>query len=271
MSEQARAPEWSDQWTRFHDDERFLFDDWIAPATLADFVGRDVLEGGCGGGQHTAFVAAVARSVTAVDRNTAELAEARHPGLENVKWVDADLATMDLGRTFDVVFSIGVLHHTDDPDRSFENLFRHLRPGGRMIVWVYSAEGNALVRWLVEPARRLFLRHLPRGVLEFLSRLLTASLYPWVHTVYRIPWLSFLPYYDYFRNFRRLSFERNVLNVFDKLNAPQTRFVTADRAARWMSDDRFLSGSVSIRHYRGVSYSLGGIRREGGMAPGDQR
>jgi SAM-dependent methyltransferase len=269
--EQGRSPEWHDQWSRFQDDERFLFDDWIAPATLADFAGRDVLEGGCGGGQHTGFVAPVARTVTAVDRNTAELAKARHPELANVVWLDADLATMDLGRTFDVVFSIGVLHHTDDPDRSFENLFRHLRPGGRMLVWVYSAEGNAPVRWLVEPARRLLFRHLPRGVLDLLSRLLTASLYPWVHTVYRIPFLSFLPYFEYFGNFRRLSFERNVLNVFDKLNAPQTRFITAARAARWMSGDRFRPDTISVRHYRGVSYALGGIRREDADAGGEPR
>ncbi len=168
---------------------------------------------------------------------------------------------MDLGREFDAVVAIGMIHHTDDPDRTFDNLARHCRPGGRIVVWAYSAEGNALARGLVEPLRKLFLRRLPRRALVWLAGALTALLYLPVYTVYRLRLFSFLPYYDYFRNFRRLSFRRNMLNVFDKLNAPQTHFITRQRCERWLAADRFDPESVSIRHYAGVSYSLTGIRR----------
>lgn len=156
---QPKSDEWLTQWTMFSDEERFLFEEWIAPATIENFRGKDVLECGCGGGQHTRIVAEVAASVTAVDLNTAELARQRNSGMTNVTFVDADLAAMDLGRQFDVVFCIGVIHHTDDPDRTFANISHHLKPGGRIIVWTYSAEGNALVRWLVEPARKIGRAH----------------------------------------------------------------------------------------------------------------
>jgi SAM-dependent methyltransferase len=53
---QAKQAEWHDQWSRFEDAERFLFDEWIAPRTIDDFAGKTVLECGCGGGQHTAVV-----------------------------------------------------------------------------------------------------------------------------------------------------------------------------------------------------------------------
>jgi len=53
----------------------------------------------------------------------------------------------------------------------------------------------------------------------------------------------------------------NVLNVFDKLNAPQTVFTTAAKCRQWMSDDRFEPGSISIRPYKGVSYSLSGVKQ----------
>jgi SAM-dependent methyltransferase len=207
------------------------------------------------------MMAEVAKSVTAVDLNTADLALERNRRFENVRFVSADIASMDLGERFDAVVCVGVIHHTDDPDRTFVNLYRHLRPGGRMVLWTYSAEGNALVRHGVEPVRKLLLRRLPRPALVWLSRAITASMYPVVHTVYRLPFLRALPYYEYFGNFRRLSYSRNVLNVFDKLNAPQTVFTTAAKCRDWLNEERFEPGSISIRPYKGVSYSLSGVRR----------
>jgi len=132
-----------------------------------------------------------------------------------------------------------------------------------VIVWTYSAEGNALMRLLVEPARKLLLRHLPRRQLAGLAWLLTAALYPLVYTIYRVPALRFLPYFEYFCNFRRLAFERNRLNVFDKLNAPQTRFTTYETCRRWLDPARFEPDSISIRRYAGVSYSLVARKRGG--------
>src|SRR5687767_9482620 len=115
----------------FEDHERFLFEDWIHPATLSDFSGKDVLECGCGGGQHTSLVATYARSVTAVDLNTSDIARQRNQGLSNVTFIEADIATMNLGQQYDVVFCIGVIHHTDDPDATFTNIYRHCKLGGR--------------------------------------------------------------------------------------------------------------------------------------------
>jgi SAM-dependent methyltransferase len=168
---------------------------------------------------------------------------------------------MQLQEQFDVVFSIGVIHHTDDPDRTFDAMYRHCRPGGLVIVWTYSAEGNALVRFGVEPLRRLLFRHLPSKALVRISELMTLALYPAVYSVYLPSVTSFLPYHAYFKNFRRLGFRRNVLNVFDKLNAPQTHFTTAEHGRRWFNDSRFEASSISIRRYAGVSYSLSGVKR----------
>lgn len=259
---QGPSTEWHEQWSMFHDRAEFLFHEWIAPVTLEDFRGLDVLEGGCGGGQHTALLATVARSVTAVDLNTIDLAARFNQNAANVELVAADLGTMRLGRDFDRVISIGVIHHTDDPDRTFDTLYDHLKPGGRMVIWTYSFEGNALVRRGVEPARRVLLSHLSRRSLLAISKLVTGALYLFTHTIYRLPFLFFLPYFEYFANFRRLSFERNVLNVFDKLNAPQTHFTTRATAERWFSAERFEADSLSIRRYAGVSYSLSGIKRK---------
>lgn len=260
---QKKSGEWLEQWRMFRDDERFLFEEWIAPAACEDFRDKTVLECGCGGGQHTSFIAPLAKRVVAVDLNTVEVARERNKDFRNVTFVEGDIATGDFGGPFDVAICIGVIHHTDDPDAAFANIYRHCRPGGKIIVWTYSAEGNALVRFIVEPARKLFLRRLSRKTLRALSGIVTAMLYPVVYTIYRFRAFRSLPYYEYFGNFRRLSFERNLLNVFDKLNAPQTKFTTAEKCREWFSENRFEPDSISIRKYKGVSYSLVGVKRNG--------
>jgi SAM-dependent methyltransferase len=255
---QQRQPEWAWQWSRYEDAESFLFLDWIHPHTLEDFRGRRVLDAGCGPGHHVRLVAPLAREVVGLDLNTSEIARRRLADVPNVTLVAADVATYRPAAPFDVVYCVGVIHHTDDPDATFRNLVGMCRPGGLLLLWCYSDEGNALVRRVVEPVRRVVLRHWSRRAVDRLARVLTALLYPVVHTVYRLP-LRGLPYYEYFANFRRLGFARNALNVFDKLNAPQTHFISRSRVERWFGGGRF--DDVSITSYRGVSWRASGTLR----------
>ena len=76
--DQVKQTEWFWQWKTLQDEELFLFLEWIYPNTLEDFRNMDVLEGGCGGGQHTSFIAPYAKSITAVDLNTVEIAIQRN-------------------------------------------------------------------------------------------------------------------------------------------------------------------------------------------------
>jgi len=256
--QQKKQSEWHEQWSMLQDDELFLFKDWILPVKLEDFGGKEVLECGCGGGQHTSYVAPFAGHHTAVDLNTADLARERNLKFNNITFVEADIGTMDLGKKFDFVFSIGVVHHTDDPDKTFRNMMQHTKPGGKTIVWVYSKEGNAMVEYGVEPLRKLFLRHLSRKALLGLSKFITALLYPFVYTIYLLP-LRFLPYYEYFGNFRKLTFYRNTLNVFDKLNAPQVDFISYERIKKWFSESEY--EQISITPYKGVSWRGSGVKK----------
>jgi len=126
-----------------------------------------------------------------------------------------------------------------------------------MIVWVYSHEGNGLVRAVIEPLKRHVYGRWPKPVLLALARLLTALLYVPVYSLYLLP-LRVLPYWRYFRNMRRLGFERNVLNIFDKLNAPQTVFLRRKEVAEWFARD---FTDVHLSPYVGVSWRASGTRR----------
>jgi SAM-dependent methyltransferase len=258
MEQQKKQNEWLEQWKMLQDDELFLFKDWIAPVTLDEFRGKEVLECGCGGGQHTSFVSPYVSKIWAVDLNTTEVARERNRDNHNITFIEADIAKMDLGRQFDIVFSIGVVHHTDDPDKTFENMKKHTRKGGKTIVWVYSKEGNWMVEKMVEPVRKAFLTRMSRKGLLSLSRITTFFMYLPIYTVYLLP-LRFLPFYEYFQNFRKLSFYRNTLNVFDKLNAPQVDFVSRERIGKWFNESEY--ENVHINSYKGVSWSGSGIKK----------
>lgn len=247
---QQRQDEWAWQWSAYDDRVEWLLRDWIHPNRLEDLAGKLVLDAGCGHGAHAALAARHGARVVAVDLNTSALARERRADA-GVEFVDGDIARFDDGRRFDAVMSVGVVHHTDDPDRTVAHLKDLLKPGGRLILWVYAHEGNALNRWLVEPAKSLVLRRLPRPALAALAHLLTVLLTPVVYSVYRLP-LPFLPYYEYFANWRRLSYSRNHLNVFDKLNAPVTHFIRRERAEAWVRG----MADVHISPYVGVSWRV---------------
>jgi SAM-dependent methyltransferase len=259
--QQTRQDEWHYQWANYETTTDFLFYEWIYPRTLEDFRGRRVLDAGCGPGHHVRLVASVAASVVGVDLNTSDLAQEKLAGLENVTIAQGDIAVYQPETPVDVVYCVGVIHHTDDPDRTFENLKRMCRAGGLLIVWCYSREGNELVWRFVEPLRKHILRRMSRRAVAAISDVITALMYPIVFTVYRLP-LPMLPFYEYFQDFRRMSFRRNMLNVFDKLNAPQTDFIARERIERWFNAEDF--EDVSITSYRGVSWrGSGRVRLHG--------
>lgn len=253
---QKKQTEWHKQWSLVQDHEIFLFKEWIFPVTLEDFKDKEVLECGCGGGQHTSFIAPYAKEIVSVDLNTTDLARERNKQSKNITFIEDDIATMDLKRQFDIVFSIGVVHHTDNPDKTIENLKRHVKPGGKLILWVYSEEGNFMVKNIVEPIRKRFLISMSKEKLLMLSKMICALMYIPIYTFYLLP-LRFLPYFQYFQNFRRLSFYRNILNIFDKLNAPQVQFINKSRIMQWFDDVCFETRTITF--YKGVSWTGVGI------------
>ncbi|MEQ1849565.1 MAG: class I SAM-dependent methyltransferase [Candidatus Peribacteraceae bacterium] len=255
---QQKQDQWAWQWDHVDYDNEWLFRDWIAPNTIDYFQGKTVLDCGAGSGQHFDMVAPKARSIMAVDLNISGRAKERAAAHTNVTLKEADLAAMDLGSSFDIAYCIGVLHHTDDPHATFANIKKHVAPGGRLILWVYSKEGNALNQYVLEPIKTLFVRWLPRRIVLGIAWILTALLTIPIYTIYLLP-LRFLPFYEYFQNWRKLSFRMNMLNVFDKLNAPQTWFLTEQDLRKLFNEQEFTD--IHISPYRGVSWRGSGTKR----------
>ena len=112
---------------------------------INDVENPNILVGGCGTGQHSIGTAAkfASSTVLAVDLSLASLAYAKRKteelSVRNVEYMHADILGLGkLDRQFDIVESVGVLHHMDDPMAGWRVLTDCLKPGGVMKVGLYS-------------------------------------------------------------------------------------------------------------------------------------
>ena len=102
-----------------------------------------ILDIGCGTGQMSLYLARGRRLVIGADlaRKSLELgaAAAHRFQLSRVFFVETDLHCPGLQeRSFDVVYSAGVLHHTPDPRTSFIRIAQLARPGGLIVLGLYN-------------------------------------------------------------------------------------------------------------------------------------
>ena len=118
----------------------------------AEYKNRRILDCGCGTGEFSCWYAAQGSRVTAVDLSDPSLEHAREYadqyGLsDRVEFVKMSVLDLDFpDDTFDLVYSYGVLHHTPDPLRGLDNMVRVCKPGGVVVVSVYSRYSRLIHR-----------------------------------------------------------------------------------------------------------------------------
>jgi SAM-dependent methyltransferase len=106
---------------------------------------EEVLIAGCGTGQHAFRIRQCfpAARILAVDISLASLAYARRKtreeGLRNIDYAQADILQLaTIGRSFDRIEAVGVLHHLADPKAGWRVLLSLLRPNGEIRIGLYS-------------------------------------------------------------------------------------------------------------------------------------
>lgn len=233
-------------WRRFariySDPRDFL--DWIKPVRPDFFLGKRVLDAGCGQGMHARFAAEFgARQVVAFDLSPAvEVARQNVEGYPEVHVVQADIYYLPFRPGFDYVYCIGVLQHLPDPLKAFLNLAYLLDEGGCLSIWVYGYEGTEVVRYLVDPVRRVTSRLplpliyagtlWPTAMIYILSRIIAGVGNRKVNEMTgrllrKIPLAAYLSYMAQF-NFTYLH-----NSIFDQLIAPITRYFRKEEVEAW--------------------------------------
>ncbi len=127
LAGEAYAESFGRQWNRYDvartDEDEATFEAKTG-VHLRELAGLRVLDAGCGGGRYSRLVGDHGANVLGVDLSTAvDKASSLCVELPNVQIAQADLLDLPVAESaFDLVFSIGVLHHTPDPRRAFAQI-----------------------------------------------------------------------------------------------------------------------------------------------------
>src|SRR5581483_3202812 len=105
-----------------------------------DFAGKVVLDVGCGMGRYAEVITRWGAHVVGIDLSRAVEAAARNLADREATIIQADVFKLPFAPgSFDMIYSLGVLHHTPDCEKAFKQLPRLLKPGGQIAIWLYSA------------------------------------------------------------------------------------------------------------------------------------
>jgi SAM-dependent methyltransferase len=108
--------------------------------TREDLAGKLVLDVGCGMGRYAEVATRWGARVVGIDLSRAVEAAARNLKDREALVLQADVFSLPFApESFDLIYSLGVLHHTPNCEQAFKKLPALLKPGGRIAIWLYSA------------------------------------------------------------------------------------------------------------------------------------
>jgi SAM-dependent methyltransferase len=262
LSERTIA-DFGEQWTRFTDNEGFygsgeLLADICGPLLApAEIRGRRVAEIGSGTGRVVRMLLeAGAAHVVAVEPSAAFEVLCRNVAGDRARAeclrITGDRLPSDL--QLDLILSIGVIHHIPDPAPVIRAAHAALRPGGRMLVWLYGREGNGAYLAFTQSMRRLTTR-MPHGAVLAVARLLRAALVPYMTLCRTLP----LPLAGYLtRVFHRMGPTKQTLIIYDQLRPAYARYYSRSEAMAVLADHGF--SDVRLHHRHGYSWTVIGTK-----------
>lgn len=202
---------------------------WTGHLKPADWKGQTFLDVGCGMGRNSYWPMTYGASggvAVDVDKRSLRAAQRTLNLYPNVKVEERSAYDLGFEARFDIVFSIGVVHHLEFPETALAEMVRAAKPGGKVLIWVYGLENNRWIVRFLNPLRRALFSRLPIGLVHHLSLYPAAIL--WV--VLRLG----IQRTEYLRLLRRLDFAHLRSIVFDQMLPKIANYWPKDVVARLM-------------------------------------
>jgi tetratricopeptide (TPR) repeat protein len=139
----------------------------------------DILVAGCGTGQHSIFVSKryTDCEVLAIDLSLSSLAYAKRKTAElaynNINYMQADILDLEsFDKKFDLIESIGVLHHMKNPLDGWAVLTNKLKLGGLMKIGLYSKIARENIQQIRDQISEQNIRNIRAEMLDFRQKIL---------------------------------------------------------------------------------------------------
>ena len=128
--------------------EKGKYINYIKKITSPELIEKDIkkiLIAGCGTGRHPINIALMDPSIDiyALDLSKKSLAygyrKSKEMNISNIRWMHGDILHLkSIKDNFDVIESIGVLHHMENPKQAFDILTDILNPNGLLRIGLYA-------------------------------------------------------------------------------------------------------------------------------------
>ncbi len=241
------------EWRTFHDYDLKNFESLLSPLSASEFKNRRVLDAGCGAGRHAKASADFgAQMVFGIDISYAvDAAYLNTKQYPQICIVQGDLYHVPfMEKSFDIIYSIGVLHHLPEPVRGFKSLAPLLDAGGTLTFWVYSSQRKTSRR-MIEAFRKIT-KHLPHPLLKAVSFLCAVLDFFFFIKPYQLlsknkALESFLKARVPSRivDYARYDFYVTYVDWIDRLVAPVSHYHSGEELSQWFSDAGFSNFQVT--------------------------
>ena len=206
----------------------------VGDALWNELAGKHILECGCGAGRFSEVLLSRGGHVTSIDLSDAVEANAENcPQGERHRVAQADIMNLPfIAGQYDVVFCLGVIQHTPNPEATIASLYEQVRPGGYLIIDHYRYTSALQLFTNIAPYYHLYFRRLPPEKGITYTESLVKFFFPLHRMVHRIGGRSRIfarllsrvsPVYCYYHTCPQLSdrlqFEWALLDTHDRLTS----------------------------------------------------
>ena len=196
--------------------------------------GRSLVDIGCGNGVLTSGIAEFGMETYGIDVSlSVERAYEFNQNI-NAQFLQADLQNPPFANgTFDIVYSTGVIHHTNNTELSFSCISPLLKPSGRLYIWLYKPEKDFRHNFLIS------------------LRKITNKMPIWMQYVFYLTCLVPQGMIKEIIRGKKITWREQLINYFDVLS-PEFRYEhTPEEVTLWYLKRNFSNINITIKEYLG--------------------
>ena len=237
-----------------------------APLLPKDFLGKVVVDLGCGYGRHSFYSALYGAELICIDNaiDALQSTQKNTSGFTHRHLIQADARNLPLkSASIDILYCYGLLHHIENPNKALDEMDLVLKAGGCLSLWVYgprqgaTLQINNLIRSQTADMSHDSLLRLAESIARFL-RVFSHTPYRWFGNVpYFGDILSHLPVHDH----HKWPFDVVVADIYDRLRVKVLQWFTKEDLEKWYGNKGYSNISVRRRIRNNETFCCCGWKR----------